>query len=1587
MGLAVLFLFSPSGQKFALKQAIKKVEADTGATFQWDDCSLNAFRGLSFDNLLILDQQSDTLVFAEDFKARVRDWDLLEENKLKPHWQLANIVGNDVRVNLYKVNDSTFNFDFLIDYLGNDSPKEKKEPKYQLDLEDISLNQVNVYFLDEFGGMIVDVQLEEISALFEKSDIPNKELVFANVSLESPDIFVQKAANLTATENGEKTDKFPEYFSAKKWAYYLNELHLNEGTLTYIQGDPRFTNDGTVDFKHLDIAPLNVDLSNLKMVKDTMEMDVSHFALTDVSGFEINEVQTHWLLTKKALELSDLSLETPNSKLGDYLKLRYKKLGDFRDFVNKVKLESKTQNALLSVRDIEYFVPVLAENNIANKLQHYENFAFSGNLKGKINNLRGDDLKLNAGGKTFFDGKFRLRGLPDVDNTFIDFKVNSLRTHVDEIVFFFPEVSRVNADIGSLEDINFSGTFTGFPNDFVADGTLLTDLGSVTTDINMKINDIARYSGDLTLKEFNLKRFLADERFGMASFSSKIKGQGLRIEELDASINGRIEAFEFKGYNYQDLVINGTFDRKLFNGVIKADDPNFDLNFSGAIDFNTEKPIFGFETEVFALDLKSLNLTEENYKISGKAKLDFEGNNIDNLVGTGVFDSLVLQKNDSTYLFKDLLLVSEIGEENRTLRLDSEYLTANFEGDFGFQELPNQLKRFVSIYFPYRFKQVAASDYPSVVNFDIDIHQPLTFLSLVDTNLTYVGAGDIDGFFNDQYRQLELDAALPRLIYKNMVFDTIAVKANSDVDKIETSAFVDHFDMDKVHLNAIDLTADIYRDTIDFLLKIEEDSAYNNVRFDGLVYTNSDTLRLKTENLELNIADKVWEAEGGDVVWLNKDYFSLDNLHLQNENHNFFIDSRTVNKAYNNETRINFESLEVEEVMQFLDRSSLGLAGTASGWFKIQNVFKGPIITGDTEIDSFAVRGKLLGNALVKAKKLPDMNRIAIDADINGNMGYALTGQGYFDPGTAKTDPKINLNLDIDTVQVGFLEAFVGENISGTTGFGSGKLRVHGPPNAPFLNGELLVQNTGTTIEYLKTHYEAPPATVKFKGKNVLFEDIELLDKYENVALLNGELFLNDFQNMHIDATISSNKFLFLDTRSRDNDLFYGEALASGYAAITGPFNDIDMYVYGRSLNGTRLHIPVSSDTQLNKDEVYTFININAEQEDKEQKEIDDRKMAVRLDLDITPDAEIQIIFDLQEGDIIRARGQGSIQMESKTNEDFKIYGDYTIDNGDYLFTLQNIFQKKFKLERGGELRFFGSPYQAQMDINAIYTAKNTNLSQLVETTDLTGTDSQEQNRVDTDVLLNLAGTLESPDISFQIKLPESNIAVLNTGARKIEQLNRDEDKSELSRQVFGLLVFNDFLPQQSLLGEGALQSSINTTVSEFVSNQVTSFLSQTLQDILGTNSDIALNWRRYDEETLDSQFDTRDEIELVFTQRLLNDKLIIDIGGNFDVSENNDENWNLFLSDFAVQYKMTDDGRYRLKLFSKTDWDFLQGEYYNRAGVSLYTSEEFDNLQDLWNTMKQRRVIRKKARREKKAAKAQKELDQSIDKLGISEE
>ncbi len=73
--------------------------------------------------------------------------------------------------------------------------------------------------------------------------------------------------------------------------------------------------------------------------------------------------------------------------------------------------------------------------------------------------------------------------------------------------------------------------------------------------------------------------------------------------------------------------------------------------------------------------------------------------------------------------------------------------------------------------------------------------------------------------------------------------------------------------------------------------------------------------------------------------------------------------------------------------------------------------------------------------------------------------------------------------------------------------------------------------------------------------------------------------------------------------------------------------------------------------------------------------------------------------------------------MRVGTNEDMTIRGSYVIDRGNYNFSFQSFIKKPFVFMQGAEnyIRWTGDPYDADINVQAIYKAENIQFSDLDE--------------------------------------------------------------------------------------------------------------------------------------------------------------------------------------------------------------------------------------------------------------------------------
>jgi len=420
---------------------------------------------------------------------------------------------------------------------------------------------------------------------------------------------------------------------------------------------------------------------------------------------------------------------------------------------------------------------------------------------------------------------------------------------------------------------------------------------------------------------------------------------------------------------------------------------------------------------------------------------------------------------------------------------------------------------------------------------------------------------------------------------------------------------------------------------------------------------------------------------------------------------------------------------------------------------------------------------------------------------------------------------------------------------------------------------------------------------------------------------------------------INLNNFLVLNTTEKDNKLYYGKAVASGFANIT--YDDaekqttIDVDI--KTEKSSQFNIPLSNSDDIEANNFIEYVTRDTTKP-KEEEKVDLSHLQMNFELHLNSNAEVRLIFDDQIGDVMRGVGDGDINLKIDNLGELSIYGNYLIHDGDYLFTLQNVINKRFDIEDGGTISWSGNPYDAQLDITATYRTR----ARLYDL--LLGIDTSEiyKKRIPVDLKLRMRQAMLNPEITFDIDLPTADESTRSKVKSILYVTGNEENIQELNKQVFSLLVLNRFLPPPNVDAVGGNAGVGAATSSELLSNQLSNWLSRISDDF-----DIGVNYRPGDE--LSNQ-----ELELALSTQIFNDRLIID--SNFGLSDrknlsSSSQNTSNLIGDVTLEYKISKDGKFRIKAFNVSNQFSLQNiDSPYTQGVGLFYKEEFNSFGEFFN-------------------------------------
>ncbi len=1434
----------------------------------------------------------------------------------------------------------------------------------------ISINRINIDWfdqveleglrvLDPFGNPMIEAKTVNINyklkTLLEDPSLDDLYLNNAYVSLEkikmgdsivlNMDQFIRNLRNLNKKDRKKKT---------KTVAFTIGNIKLNETLFSY--SDP-FNDSVKIGFNYnrFSVSSISADIQNFYSLGDTLSMHVLELKGKDTtSDLSIDRLKTHFFYSNQAMKFNELDLIVGKSRIKESVEFKYRKATDLRKFVSNVTINADLKNSLIHSNELGVFIPLFEDFS--------EYFELSGIYKGRINSLQIKDLDLKLSGGSIIRGDARLVGLPIIDETFIDLDLTNSYAVTEDLKKYLRE--RTYRRLAPLRNIGFNANFFGFVNDFVANGDFFTEYGRITSDINLKLQEEVNnssYRGALKMINFDLGGYTSNELFGKVTLDGKISGKGFTLNQADFVLDGKIDSIGLNDYVYHAIETNARFTKEFFEGDVKVNDPNLKLDLNGSIDVRGGVDFFNVRAKLDTAFLSKLNFTEEPVFISSDLNVNAQGLKVDNILGMANFKNTTVRRGGQELIIDSLGIISDRDEAVRNVFISTNLFNAKIDGRFNFSTVYKEINKLlfeyqlnlendkVALETYYNSKHERPPDYQ--VNYVLNINDFEPIAKVFSPEL-YISpstkvAGDLIGGYTSI---LNISTLIDSINYKNDHFlgneMQLSISKISDSTSVLASLYAtsENENISGIETKDLFLEAIWNNKHIDFELDIDQVAYPNYLRLLGEIDFLDNKTEIQFSPSDVHILDDKWSLRADNLISISGREIKINDLSLYHENQNIKLEGE-LSENREKKLLLTLDSIDIGSINTILSKD---LDGIVNGSTSMQDYYHDMRVTSDLTIYRFSVNEFLVGDITGKNTWNNQNKNFDVNFAIHRLDQKVLDLEGTYAPG----NEGLNLTAKLNQTELKILEPFLDSYFTEIFGTATGELSITGPLKAPILMGGGKIENAGLHVNYLNTDYTLNGGFY-LNETQIGFKEIDVKDENNNHGTINGHLSHEEFENLSINIQGVLNDFMVLNTSAKDNELFYGTGIASGTVEFRGPLNNMIISADATSRRGTRIFIPVGGATSIEQEDYINFVNLNDTTQSYElaNKKVNLRGLNLDFDLNITREAYCEIIFDIKSGDIIRGRGRGDLNLQINTNGDFNMFGDYTIEEGGYNFTLYNIINKEFEILPESKISWFGDPYEGVMDISATYN-QVASLLPILTDTDLDYSKSPEIRRnYPVQVLLDIDGRLLSPQVEFDItaeNLPRNIQVPTISDASDIQETETVDlelsfaefknsiDEQELKRQVFSLIILKKFSPLQSFNTGGSISSS----VSELLSNQLSYWVTQVDENL---EIDIDLG-------ALDS--DAYNTFQLRLSYTFLDGRLRVTRDGGF-TNQQNRTDINSIAGDWTVEYLLTPDGKFKAKMYNRTNYNpvNLTEETQNTTttGFSLIHTQNFNEIKELF--------------------------------------
>lgn len=1403
-------------------------------------------------------------------------------------------------------------------------------------VENLDLKNINLRYNSVPDSLFTSANIDELQLAEAEMDLQELRLSGKKLRLVNSTVILElrQGASSTAGQSSVSGFEWPE------WKVNVANIDLQNNSLDYSVNQARVKR-GIFDPNAIKLEDLYLQASDLNYENASADARIQKLEFNEGSGINVNRFNIYAVLNDERMEFRELDIAANGNTVSGDLVLTYSGLSRFIEEPSIAQLDASLNNIRLDMNDVFRFQPALRNNEMMRSLS---TAPIRGVLaaSGRLDNLTIQRFNL-VWKSTRIEGTGSIRNLQDPENLVFnlpDFRMNTVK---EDLLNF---TSEEEIGISLPERLSLKGNFAGSMEDIETNSILNTSEGILTIDGNFKIGNQIAFDTSIQGDSIALGNLLQNEKLGSLDLRLEAKGSGSSVNDIDARLVSTISSFSYNGYEFRNIDLEGEFENGQGPINLYYQDPNLVMEAQTLLTLDTVSPRLDFTVYLDGANLGELGITQKTIKTGFVLEGWFEGNSAEYESQAELIDGVAVY-NNKTYLLGKFDASAFVRPDTTSVRVENRLINLDLQSNTDPVNFTAAIHRHFKRYITENYTEDSIIE-PVNLSLKAQINESPILNEVFLVNLEELDSVDINVDFRENERTLDASVSIPFINYYSSEIDSLKLEMRSDPDDLNFE-----FAFNELNAGPLAIKKTILQGTVlDRKLNLDFTSLYGS---DSLVHVNSelnfqgDTLKYHVNPQKLILNRNPWNIESSNRISYATDYVDFRDFKLFRKEQEMRISNNEpgVEKEH---LSLDFRNFKLATLLNYLNPENELAKGQLNGKLVYEEPFGKTGLLADLQINQFEVMNVDLNTLSLKGNSAGFNNYDFEMALKGGEVDLDLTGTYLAD----ETSANLDMNLDLNEVKMTALEGFsLGEVKNGSGSF-SGNFSLTGTVAEPEYQGRLNFNNAGFNIAILNAPFLLADEQLSMDNDGLYFENFTINDQNQNSFVINGGISTETFLNPGFDLDLQARDFRLLNSTEEDNDLFYGDAIVDVDAQVKGDLNlpVIDMNLDVKENTSFTYVVPETELQMKERDGIVIFVNKEnpddiLTQTEQESYVISGYDIYSRIRID--EGATFNMIINQETGDNFQVEGEGDLIFNMYPNGRIALTGIYEINDGYYEMSLYNLVTRRFDIADGSRVSWAGDPFEAQLDVRAIYrveTSASSLMASQLSATDPATTQRYRQ-ELPFHVYLNIDGELMEPKISFNLDMPEEDQGAIGGQVYgMVQQLNNREQ--ELNKQVFSLLVLNRFFPGSGSDGSrGGTLAVARDNLNDALSDQLNMLSSR----ILG-ESGLRLNFQV--DSFTDYQGENpqdRTQLDISAQKAFLENRLIVEVGSELDIQGGNQpgQETSPVIGNVSISYLLDEDGIWRLKGFSRSEYENVIDGQLIVSGIALIFTKEFNKFKEMF--------------------------------------